>query len=67
MNSEYPYDAALPNERSLFDNMDFKIVEINGIHEIILGKPSLVMTPEFVDCSIKPDWLAQIELIAYGV
>ena len=47
--------------------MDLQIVEINRINKIILGKPCLVVSFEFLDGCIQPDWFTQIEFVTYRV
>lgn len=44
--------------------MDFEVVKVNGIYEIILIEPCFAVPLEFFDGRVKPDWLAQIKFIA---
>ena len=47
--------------------MNLQIIKINGVYEIILGKPCLVVALEFFDVRVQPDWFAQVKFIADGV
>ena len=44
--------------------MDLHVVKFNGFYKIILIKTCLGMTAEFGNGGVKPDGLAQVELIA---
>ena len=43
--------------------MNLQIIKINGIYKIILIESCLVMSFEFINIMIQPDWLAKIEFI----
>ena len=47
--------------------MDFEVVEVNRIDEIILIESCLGMTLEFVDCGIQPNWFAEIEFVTDSI
>ena len=48
-----------------FDDMDFQIVKVDGIHKVVLIKSSFVVTLEFLNIGIKPNRLAKIKLDVY--
>ena len=41
-----------------FYDLDFEVVEINGIYEIILIESRFGMALEFTNRAVEPDWLA---------
>lgn len=50
-----------------FNYMDFQIIKVYGINEIVLVEPGLVMPSEFLDCCVEPYRLAQVKFIADGI
>ena len=43
--------------------MNLQIIEINRIYKVILIESCLIVSLEFINIMIQPDWLAEIELI----
>ena len=43
--------------------MNLKIIKINRVYKIILIKSGLIVSFEFINIMIQPDWLAQVEFI----
>lgn len=45
--------------------MDFQIIKLNGLDEIVLRESGLVMALEVLNGGIQPDRFTQVKLIAY--
>ena len=48
----------------LFYNLNLQIIKINGFNKIVRCKSGFIMSFEFCDRRIQPDWFTQVELIA---
>ena len=49
------------------DHLDFQIIEIHAVHEIVLGEPGLAQALEIRYGLVQPDWPGEVELIAHLV
>lgn len=47
-----------------FYNLYFQVVEFDGIYEVVASESCFVMSLEFFDVVVEPDWLAQVEFVA---
>ena len=49
------------------DHLDFQIIEIHAVHEIVLGEPGLAQALEIRYGLVQPDRPGEVELIAHLV
>ena len=49
------------------DHLDFQIIEIHAVHEIVLGEPGFAQALEIRYGLVQPDRPGEVELIAHFV
>ena len=48
-----------------FDHLDFQIIKVDSLYEIILSESRLTVPFEISNSFVQPDWLPQIKFVAY--